>query len=206
MRIIIAAAILLTSCSRVEEKPVVIPISCIWGYGAAGAKSATDLDPEVLKELQKYPPSPTPRGQAIVLSETLQDRSLVYQLRQSIGTLRQSGLGFAVSGTGEEALRNAISTPLATPSNTIPAGEVTLVFYALEVPGSIRILRAARLGNHVEIAYRQELSDVFVSSNVFALIPLGKLPPGEYRVSITSEKHVRLADQRVCRPFLFTVN
>lgn len=72
-----------------------------------GTKSVTGLAPEVSKEIQKYPEK-IRAGQALVLTHaTLKDRSLVYQFRQSLGVLRQSGSGFAVSGTGEEALRNA---------------------------------------------------------------------------------------------------
>ena len=98
------------------------------------------------------------------------------------------GNGFATRGTGREALRSAYSvlTEKNKPRETFPQGSsIFAVFFTTEVTAYVHLHHVERKGNVINIRYRFVPHETEDTSRHVALIPLGKLPPGEYRVNVS---------------------
>ncbi len=98
------------------------------------------------------------------------------------------GDGFATQGTGLEALRSAHSvlTEKNKPRETFPQGSsIFAVFFTTEVTAYVHLHHVERKGNLINIRYRFVPHETEDTSRHVALIPLGKLPPGEYRVNVS---------------------
>jgi hypothetical protein len=130
--------------------------------------------------------------------------------------------GFAVAGSGVSALRAALAIfeKGVKPSSKFSSeDEVTLVFFSEPPRGNqVRILKIKQHDRHFEIQYRLDPDFVRNSIQTFALIPIGNLRIGEYRVEMRQlpreEKYVKLGygslDEEwsrnfLCKPFSFTV-
>lgn len=114
--------------------------------------------------------------------------------------------GFAVAGSGAEALQGAYAT-LVEKQRPMPLyrtdSEVSVVFFTDLSAYRAQIKEVVRDGENVEIKY--DLAPAELGAN-FAIIPLGKLANGRYRVRMTppaDQKHI--ADRIVCKPFSFVV-
>jgi hypothetical protein len=137
--------------------------------------------------------------------------------------------GFVVAGTGVEALREAravLANGLA-PSNLFPAGsELTAVFFAYCREGALQLMSVRMRGNQIVIEYRAVALLTKSLVDDLALIPLGKLRTGNYRVEMqqlppgreqydrsyaadatdVTPQDMQLAQRFVCHSFSFDVS
>jgi hypothetical protein len=104
------------------------------------------------------------------------------QIRHSWG----HGEGMAVQGEGREALDNLYRTRVEKQERSeVPAGTpVSLAFYTGGTGWLIHLQRVTRQGNTFTIQYRTIPYHEAESSSHLALIPVGKLPSGKYRVKV----------------------
>ncbi|BBO35529.1 hypothetical protein [Lacipirellula parvula] len=180
-----------------------IPLKSIWSWGLPDTQLVTDIDPVVVEEVKKVPirNAMTP----LVVAAGLGDKSLTYKFVGAMKAL-DGKPGFAVPGHATEALRNAANTPLDAIPDTLPAGNVTLVFSSPRTADKLSIQKVVRTGNKIEIQYGlASRGGHFVDSDYFALIPLGELRPGKYDVAISTEQKPRRSAQHISKPFSFTV-
>ena len=95
-----------------------------------------------------------------------------------------AGPGFPVKGEGIEALNGAydVLTDVGDRPTTVPAGKVSIVFFARQSGQYCHLEKVEREENVITLSYRFH---VFRSASVaahLALIPLGELKPGKYEV------------------------
>jgi hypothetical protein len=177
-----------------KGEAVTIPLDQIWANDMPGTRNIGKLDP---------------------------NRPLAYEIRKAIGfppNDKEADPGFAVSGTGLDALREAHAvlvkkTPLR---DTLPANsEVSIVFFAHETGPYVHIRKVEHQGQNVNIYYRFVFHEEEVTSGYIALIPMGKLVLGKYRVNIKQlppepimRRPVSDSDvyRIVCQSFSFTVS
>ena len=125
--------------------------------------------------------------------------------------------GFVVAGKGQDALTAAHEKlpEGEKPSNVLPEGtEITVVYFS-HAYGPIDLYRVERKENVIEVRYRFNPGGSGILSQQLALMPLGKLPVGEYRVNMievppTTRQEVSPswlveAHLRVCQSFSFSI-
>lgn len=149
-----------------ESEPKVIPLKEIWAYNMPGTlnvlNSASDpqkrLVDEIWRSLWAFP------------SEDKDARA-----------------GFAVSGTGLEVLRqvHAVLVEEQGTEQTFPANsDISVAFFSYQTHPYVHLHRVERQGHVVNIRYRFVRHETEETTSNFALVPLGKLLPGDYRVNI----------------------
>jgi hypothetical protein len=191
------------SCSAGEA----IPLDRIWALNMPGTKSVRELEPEHYgKNVRSLPEEEQ--------IEHLQ-QSLSFQIQQTIKRQTENrpiGPGFVVTGTGKDALHNVMeSLESASRSQTVPADEeIAVFFYSREFGSYVHLERVSMVENTLTLSYRFVKHSTKTTEANFALIPLGKLPVGQYRVEIAQlpvEREIRadLSDI-VCKPFQFSVS
>jgi hypothetical protein len=101
-----------------------------------------------------------------------------------------------------------------------PRDEITLVFFSEPISGTHNNLRAVeRRGNDIEIQYQLEPYNEGHLTFDMALIPLGKMPVGEYRVKFRQlpigkeflQRGYKPINEKwdqtlLCKPFTFRVD
>lgn len=190
------------------DKPKIIPLDKVWAKNMPGTRDVLDLD------LPRAQQVTTGRLQSIYMSWVRRAEKLKFK--------DLARPGFVVSGSGQSALlaAHAIFVKEAAPRNEFsPDEELTIVFFSEPYGGNhVRIHQIERKGDHFEIQYRLEPYLVHTLSETFALIPLGKLPPGKYHVDMrqlpSEQKFSKLGRKPVdenwsrealCKPFSFAV-
>jgi len=130
--------------------------------------------------------------------------------------MEKAGRGLAVAGSGLDALKHVRKALLENEKAEL-SGEVSLFFYSLPLPYYVRLDQVERKGNEFVIRYHFVTHATKNMTIHFALIPLGKLSPGKFRVKLTQlpVKQGRLASPKpidpkvverfVCRSFSFEV-
>ncbi|MEX2309626.1 MAG: hypothetical protein WD738_18790 [Pirellulales bacterium] len=163
-----AATILFLSGAQAESpndkaEAVTIPLDRIWAREMPGTRDIEKLDPK---------------------------RPLVYEIRRAIGFPpkdKEAQPAFAVLGTGLDALReaHAVFVEKKKPRDRFPAAsEVSVVFFSYQFGPYVHVHEIARQGNIVDIRYRFVPHEEQITAEGIALIPLGKLGAGKYRVDI----------------------
>jgi hypothetical protein len=133
---------------------------------------------------------------------------------------KQSKAGFAVAGTGMEALKNlraVLTGDQELRTEFDDSGEITIVFFSLEFGTDVFLDEVTRHDNRIKVRYRfVPRVDAGVGSNL-ALIPLGRLPPGETTVELIASMDDKfaaweiepipkeIASRIVCKPHRFVV-
>lgn len=192
--------------------PSCIPLEKILAWNMPGVRDICALEPEFF-------------GAPIQTEAQLKraEHSLTSGILQTLAK-RADGKpksGFAVKGFGVEALKNAhaVLANHEKPMNSFVRGDdVTVVFFS-HVSGTYVHLKQVGLhSDGVEVQY--EFVPHIDAELTFhlALIPLGKLEPGEYKVrivraplrkqfvSLADESSLKeLAEHSVCKPFRFVV-
>lgn len=218
-----AFALLLVTTAAAEppkKQPdaVTIPLDQIWAYDMPGTRDIRELEPNV-------------SGKRIAaLSAEERDRrfnqSLVNQVASGLDYLaplknKLAGSAFAVTDTGLSALRQAHAVLV---DNTTPrhlfgsADEISIVFFSHSFGSYVRIEQVQQHGNTFDIQYRFESHLTRDMSRHFALIPIGRLPLGTYRVKlvqlpivgegVVGEDRLVSADKVrhiICQSFSFSV-
>jgi hypothetical protein len=149
-----------------ESRAVTIPLTSIWAYNMPGTR-----------ELQK-----------------MEDRRVAKQIegiRRALSQLppqgKEAGKGIAVLGTGVDALAeaHAVLVEGKKPRKTFPVdSEVSIFFYSYESGFYVHLRSITRQGNSIEIRYRFVTHKTKELTQHFALIPLGKITPGQFPVEI----------------------
>jgi hypothetical protein len=149
--------------------------------------------------------------------------SMTYQLLRALDDLSRTDMepGFVVDGEGRKALENtfAILVQGQTARNSFEEGnEISAVLFT-RVIGYMHLMQIEKTGSTITISYCLEptAGNPIVSPKI-ALIPLGKLPSGEYQVEMagfTKKPDDRKSDcepipddrmkKLICQPFEFTI-
>jgi len=181
------------------ENAIEIPLDQLWASNMPGTRDIQSLDWEQLRN----PYRPLRTGTLDFLERLGKDKAEP---------------GFVVAGTGQEALiASRKKLPKGEkPSNSIPFGtEISIVYFSHRYVSSIDLHRVERRGNIIDVRYRFDVFGLDSLSARTALIPLGKLPAGKYRVNIIEIPPVKYQELpasmlvethlRVCQSFTFIV-
>jgi len=164
------------SSTDVPTLPIEIPLNSIYALDMPGTKNVRDLEPDYLR-------------QRLTDQERL-DRSVVEQIRHSLTFDRRpgkrAGHGFAVVGNPLRQARDVLTgkkrvTPLF-PSDS----DLWLVFFSCTSRFYVH-LDGAWLNQHrheISLKYHLVSHSTLEMTENFALIPVGIVPPGKYKVKI----------------------
>jgi len=193
------AVILSLLAVSTASSDVVIPLSEIWAWDMPGTKDIHKLGTKKLKV-----PLGTLQTGPIDMLERLKKK--------------RAEPGFLVNGLGQVALEAAHKKlPAGTkPSNKFVEGsELSLVFFCHGLGRSCHIQNVKRKSNTVHITYHFYPRGTENLTAQVALIPLGKLPAGEYKVKfkqIALDKKLGIpplvgvdTTLSVCQSFSFSV-
>jgi hypothetical protein len=176
-----------SSVCRGEDKPETVTISLdqIWANNMPGTRDIRDLEPEQRQvNLRQLPPD----EQLKVKSKSLWGPIALSLTETSMSWPREgqrAKAGFAVLGSGLDALHDAYDVLAggADPQRSFtPNDEISIVFFSYECGSLVEIQSVERHGNNIEIHYRLVRPINKILAAHLALIPLGQLPAGEYRV------------------------
>lgn len=179
MRLLLALVLIgqavLPVCGDTTESPAevveetsdteAVPLKQIWAHDMPGTREISELEEK-------------PEG----------DDSLMATIGRALRARhdRKVGKSFAVEGKGLDALKEAFSviTGQHPEDSSVPTGEVSIVFFTHYSPYYVHLADVTRKGEAVRIEYQlvPHLSKELTSH--FALIPLGDLPKGDYKVDI----------------------
>jgi hypothetical protein len=176
---IVGSSLVLVTCSRIiadapSQHSKTIPLNQIWAYRSPGMRNIFDLDV-----------APADRPGKGLIGSVLRSWMLRAEKLKYKDVARP---GFAVAGDGRSALRVAHSIFIneEKPRDKFSADEeITIVFFSEPAAGNrVQIQQVKREVGRIEIQYRLEPYFESSLSETFALIPLGKMPVGEYRVEM----------------------
>lgn len=187
------------------EKPITIPLDQIWAFRMPGTKDIAALEPDN-----------TPK---------VEHGHLVGEIRRALANVPPKGSTaracFAVVGTGLEALRaaHAVLVDNVQPAEEFRKGdEICVVFLSYQFGKYVHLKNVERRGSLFEVQYEFVPHRTEQVTEHFALVPLGPLPSGEYRVTVSQQpmrkeyivagfKPVSDADAKriVCHSFSFAV-
>jgi len=169
-----------------EPGAIVIPLDTIWG-NKSGMRDLFDLEPERFSKI---------RDETIPNDERakLMANSLHFEITRSLPRgwsadyKKATKPGFAVLGTGREALENmhAVIVKKRTIRQLFPEGkEISLIFFTRPT-SKLHLNQVVRLGNSIQIKYHFTYPNLprALSGAKRAIIPLGILPPGKFQVEI----------------------
>jgi hypothetical protein len=195
---LIFASVTFGDAPKELPKTQTIPLDKIWGYNMPGTARAEDLDPS---------------------------GKLFMQIRRSLWSLpseqEEAAPSFAVSGTKSEAIRevHAVLVDGKKPRKSFPpSSQIYATFFSYQNRPYVHLQKVERKGNVININWSFVPHETEETTEHFALIPLGQLPNGKYRVDIKRspmpQKYIDLgfrpmsdaaARRIVCRSFSFTV-
>jgi hypothetical protein len=178
-----------------NKKAVTIPLKNVWGYNMPGTANAEELDAE---------------------------GELFMSIRRSLWSVPEKGKAaksaFAVSGTELEVLRevHAVLVEGKKARESLPQNrDIHVVFFSYSNKPYVHLEKVERQGNVVNVHWRFVPHETEETTEHFALIPLGKLPSGKYRVNVIRSsmdagnllQRVRdeVVRRIVCQSFSFTV-
>ncbi|BBO33404.1 hypothetical protein [Lacipirellula parvula] len=189
------------------KSPVVLPLKEVWALAMPGTKAF---------------PSTHKDDAGNYVSSDGQVSQQLNEAFASVARSKESTEGFVVAGTGIDSLK-ALTQALQNSTGKRDAftteEELNIVFYALEYGSDVHLTNITRDKSEITLSYRfAPHFEANVSSNL-AVIPLGKMPQGNYSVKLARQplerKYQTLkvknpskkeASRVVCKPFRFTVN
>jgi hypothetical protein len=208
-------ALLIYACgcaNAADDNAQVVPLERIWAWDMPGTRDIRELEPEYFER-------PIQTEAQVKLAE----RSLTSQILQPLSKRadKQPKSAFVVKGVGYDALKNAhaVLAGAKEPTNSLTShDEATLVFFSHIAGTYVHLNKITRQRDRIEIRYELVPHiDAELTYHV-ALIPMGKLPHGQYKVRVFSapldEKYAdwieksaltELASHSVCKPFDFVV-
>lgn len=194
-----------TTNGNQEEKSVTIPLDQIWAWRMPGTRDIGTLEPN----------KPPNYAYGPLLGEIL--RSLADSRPEN----EEAKSGFAVRGTGMEALRHvhAVLVKGQKPSKAVSAGnEISLIIYSHQFGPYVHLDHVERDGSIFRIYYRFVPHETEEVTEHLALISVGRLPTGKITVDIVrlpmekkfsqwGFKPVSKADEfrTICKSFRFLV-
>jgi hypothetical protein len=186
--VVLCAFAVADGLSSSQDETVAIPLDEIWAYEMPGTRDIQELDRDLSAENPETDTSTESGSQRDSLWTSIAN-SLSADMPGSDwpreGQLARPG--FAVVGTGREALRrtHAVLVNGEKPAESFELDtEISLAFFSYQTATYVHIQKVERRGNEIEIQYRfVGYGEKFVTAHL-ALIPLGKLLPGEYEVNM----------------------
>ncbi len=165
-----------------ESNTAIIPLKEIWAYEMPGTRDVRKLEPDKFGEA----------AEKLTSSEQLQlfEKSLTSQILQTLGFNKpgqQPKRGFAVMGTGADALReaHAVLVKGRNPKESLPVGsEISVVFYSHLFGYYVRLHEIKKQPGAIVIQYHFVPHRTKEMTRHFALIPVGELAPGDVKVEI----------------------
>jgi hypothetical protein len=136
--------------------------------------------------------------------------SLTQQVVNSLESTQKTKTGFAVQGTGLEALREAHQTLVdgKSPGDSF-TGDVSVVFFSCQYGRYVQLTNISRGENQIEVQYKFISHKELEATSHFALIPLSGLKSGEYTVKFTQVGPNPVEEKQVirtiCKPFSFSI-
>jgi len=210
-RLMLSLVLLIIAAGNVsadEPKTVTIPLDQIWAFDMPETRN--------IEELRSKQSAPTAKLLLDQISRSWMESPCWLQESETAGP------GFVVAGSGLQALQSAcaIITDKQKPLQSLSSNDdVTVVYFSYPVSGDfVHLRKVERRGDSIDISFR--LQPYFERHIWFtvALIPLGKLPAGEYHVEMrqlpTEQKYVDWGFSRlnveysrrfVCKSFSFVV-
>jgi hypothetical protein len=148
-----------------------IPLDKIWAADMPGTRNIRELEPRTPGDRHKYGPL-----MRVIYRELME----YYGRRGRV----DAGRGFAVPGQDIAALNFAYDVLLDSEErpNVVPAGDVSLVFYARRTGKYVYLEKAQREGTVIKLQYRFAVHRTKEITAHFALISLGELTSGKYEV------------------------
>jgi hypothetical protein len=195
MKLLLAVSVVAVGCactlSAVADSVAAvrsIPLDQIWAYEMQGTRNIRDLEPE------KY--GPDTRKLPVNEQWKLLRESLTEQIHQSLHLelvrpgsreLKKPRPAFAVEGEGREALEQAcdVMAKGQEPKTTLSSDkDISVVFFSLMCGSYVRIHDVEIRENEIKIRFCFVTHRNLGMEAPFALIPLGKLEPGSYKIRI----------------------
>jgi hypothetical protein len=180
------------------------PLNTIWAYAMPGTRDIHELEKTALSAKQ---------------AASLDNQ--IGNVLQFLPKSKTTAKGFAVAGTEKEALSKALSAFIKKqqPRQAFPANAQVIVFFFSHSFGQyVHLNDVERREKTIKIVYRFVPHKTKQLTAHYALIPLGKLPIGKYRVDIVrlplEQKYVnqgfksvdsQWGNRVVCQPFSFEV-
>lgn len=178
VRLIVVLALVLCCSTSYAEEVVEIPLKEIWADSMPGTINIYELE------------------------GTPSDNPLMAEINKKHGFKTwqdKAGPAFAVQGTGLEALKNAhavITEKQSRPTSLPQDSEVSVIFFSLEFGNYVHLTKVERDKNTINIRYEFVPHTQKHLTRHFAIIPLGKLPKGQYKVDVGAEPFAdRFRDQ-----------
>lgn len=163
--------------SKLSENAVVIPLKDIWGHKLAGTKDVYEL--ETNREQQRQ-----------MDREELLKHSPVLRIGRALSHYQKNkpaGDGFVVKGFDNNALLQ-VDAVFAEQANRIDdfvtQDDLTLCFFSHSTGRYVALDQVVREGTEIIVKYHFAAHNSRDMSYHFALIPLGKLPAGDYHVEM----------------------
>jgi len=204
MKSLVFSCLLVVSANAVADDVVQIPLKSIWAHEMPGTRNVHELEKAAL-----------PANQAASL-----DNQIGNALR-FLSKGKTTAKGFAVMGTEKEALSKAL---VALANNQQPRqtfsdnAQVFVFFFSHSFGEYVHLDNVERRDKTVKIAYRFVPHATKQLTAHYAVIPIGKLPVGKYRVDFVRlpleqkyvDKGFKSVDSQwnnrvVCLPFSFEV-
>lgn len=219
-----AIVALVGSCATAERHDAksggntkTIALDQIWAYDMPGTHDIRELEPDKFGERTRSLPS---ADKFKLLNESMMDQIRAALKRDRPPKDGKAQSGFAVIGTGREALEGAYEVLAKNKKPDVsfpPDSNVTLVFYSHSSGQYVHLNLVEKFGNRFEVGYQFVPHMTRDMTWHLALIPVGKLPIGKYQVEISQlasakDKTGRLggssasdAQRIVCGSFSFSI-
>jgi hypothetical protein len=199
----------------------IIPLKDIWAHRMPGTRDIRELEPELdPKRWETLPYEKRLELRQNALWEPIETSLIESSIRPRAD--QSARTGFAVAGTGIEALRkaHAVLVQGEKPRTSLSTNEdLLLIFFSFPSDGyRVHLHQVNRRDDEIELQYQLEPYAERVLSISFALIPIGILPVGEYNVEMTQiptkQEFVALGYKRIdenwtrqflCKRFSFRV-
>jgi hypothetical protein len=175
----------LAAAQENQTEAVEISLKEVWAYDMPGTRDIRELEPDNFGERTRRLPS---AERFRLLGDSMVDQIRVALRRDGSAKGGPPQAGFAVIGTGREALEGAYDVLVKdkNPDMSIPLdSNVTLVFFSRLAGQYVHLKRIERHDNKFEVGYQVVPHLTTNSTWHLALIPVGKLRIGKYQVQIT---------------------
>ncbi len=203
-----------------DRHPTEIPLSRVWAWEMPGTKDVRDLEPN--REKFKKMGARELRIRSLAVNTYSRLNPNFKPMNKKKGSLGFAGLGFVVDATGVEALKeaNLVLKGSKDRQEQFEAGsDLTLFFYAYGSSRFVRIDEVVKGKNRIIVKYHFDSHGMRVTTQHYALIPLGNDLQGNVKVTIKRLEDTRStplnshlppysvkeARQLVCESFDFAV-
>ena len=211
-RALCIAILACVSVALADSPTVTIPLKDIWAWEMPGTQDVRNLEPNNYgPNTKQHSSEERAKLEKAALAEQIREALSGYPWLPTAGAkITDLKSGFAVSGIGFEALQKAKRTlaDKKEPSESFPADQdISVIFFSRIFGDYCHLDHVTRTGNHIEIAWRFVQHGNDWATEHFAIIPLGKLLPGQYEVKILQlQKPSDWGAKIVCKSFSFSVH